>query len=192
MLRLILKCTRVMAVVIVGGLVFAVAPSHAQSPTGVALSEAIVVTASVVGIDKADRIVTLVSPHGNVVEIEAGKEVRNFAQIKVGDKVKVTYYESVALYLGMPGSQPEADAAEVVARAAKGDKPGVMVAGAIDVSASVRGIDKKKRELTLEMPNGNVVTHKVDPSVKAFDTLRVGDTIHARLTRALAIAIEAP
>ncbi len=36
------------------------------------------------------------------------------------------------------------------------------------------------------------MTHKVDSSVKAFDTLRVGDTIHARLTRALAIAVEAP
>lgn len=163
----------------------------AESPTGVALSEAVVVTADVVGIDRADRMVTLVGPRGNVVEIEAGEEVRNFDQIKVGDKVKMTYYESVALYLGIPGSQPEADAAEVVGRAAKGEKPGGVVVGAIDVSATVRGIDKKKRELTLEMPNGHVVTHKVDPSVKAFDTLRVGDTIHARLTRALAIAVEA-
>ena len=164
----------------------------AESPTDVALSEAVVVTADVVGIDRADRMVTLVGPRGNVVEIEAGEEVRNFDQIKVGDKVKMTYYESVALYLGIPGSQPEADAAEVVGRAAKGEKPGGVVVGAIDVSATVRGIDKKKRELTLEMPNGHVVTHKVDPSVKAFDTLRVGDTIHARLTRALAIAVEAP
>jgi len=163
----------------------------AESPTGVALSEAVVFTADVVGIDRADRMVTLVGPRGNVVEIEAGEEVRNFDQIKVGDKVKMTYYESVALYLGIPGSQPEADAAEVVGRAAKGEKPGGVVVGAIDVSATVRGIDKKKRELTLEMPNGHVVTHKVDPSVKAFDTLRVGDTIHARLTRALAIAVEA-
>lgn len=62
----------------------------AESPTGVALSEAVVVTADVVGIDRADRMVTLVGPRGNVVEIEAGEEVRNFDQIKVGDKVKVT------------------------------------------------------------------------------------------------------
>ena len=168
------------------------APSLAQSPTGVALSEAVQITAEVVGIDRADRMVTLLGARGNVVDIEVGDEVRNFDQLKVGDKVKVTYYESVALYLGSPGSQPEADAAEVFGHAAKGDKPGAVVVGAIDVSASVRGIDKKKRELTLEMPNGHMVTHKVDPAVRAFDTLRVGDTIHARLTRALAIVVETP
>ncbi len=168
------------------------AQSRADSHAGVALAEAIVVRADVVGIDRTDRTVTLVGPRGNVVSVEAGSEVRNFDQIKVGDQLKVTYYESVALYLGAPGSQPEVDAAAVVGRAEKGGKPAGMAVGAIDISAVVKGIDKKQREVTLEMPNGNVVTHKVDPAVKAFDTLKVGDTVHARLTRALAIAVESP
>jgi len=30
---------------------------------------------------------------------------------------------------------------------------------------------------------------KVDPSVKAFDTLAVGDTVHARYTEAIAIEV---
>lgn len=160
-------------------------------PTGVELADAVVLTAEVVGVDKAHRIVTLVGPRGNVVDIKAGNEVRNFDQIAVGDELTVTYYESVAVYLGVPGSQPEADAGGVVARAAKGDKPGAMVVGAVDVSAKVKGIDKQKRELTLELPDGNVVKRKVDPAVGAFDTLEVGDSIHVRLTRALAIAVEA-
>jgi hypothetical protein len=168
------------------------APSRADSHAGVALAEAIVVRADVVGIDRADRTVTLVGPRGNVVSVEAGEDVRNFDQIKVGDQLKVTYYESVALYLGVPGSQPEVDAAAVVGRAAKGEKPAGMAVGAIDLSAVVKGIDKKQREVTLKMPNGNVVTHKVDPAVKAFGTLKVGDTVHARVTRALAIAVESP
>ncbi|MDH3289118.1 MAG: hypothetical protein OEP48_15530 [Betaproteobacteria bacterium] len=164
--------------------------THAASPTGVTVADAVVITAEVVGLDKADRIVTLLGPNGNVVDIEAGDEVRNFDQIEVADKVKVTYYESVAIYLGVPGTQPEADAAAVMVRAPKGAKPGGAVAGAIDVSATVKGIDKKKRELTLRLPDGKVVKNEVDPSVKAFDTLKVGDTIHARLTRALAISVE--
>ena len=72
--------------------------SQAVSPTGVEIGDAVVVTADVMGIDKADRIVTLVGRSGNTVDIEAGDEVRNFDRIKVGDKVTVTYYESVALY----------------------------------------------------------------------------------------------
>lgn len=166
-----------------------VTPSQADAQA-VKLAAAIVVKVEVVGIDKADRKVTLLGPRGNVVEIEAGEQVHNFDQIKVGDILRVTYHESVALYIGTPGSQPGTDAAIVVARAPKGSTPGAMVAGAIDVSARVKGIDRKAREVTLELPNGNVVTHEVAPSVKAFDTLKVGDTIHARVTRSFAIAME--
>lgn len=170
----------------------AVASCNGAAPVGVEFSDAVVVTADVVAIDKVGRIVTLIGPEGNKVDIEAGDEVRNFDQIKLGDKVKVTYYESVALYLGIPGSQPEVDATQAVVRAAEGERPGGMVARTIDVSASVRAIDRKKRELTLKLADGDVVKIEVDPSVKAFDTLKVGDSIHARLTRALAIAVEAP
>jgi hypothetical protein len=44
----------------------------------------------------------------------------------------------------------------------------------------------------MHMTAAPVANIEVDPSVKAFDTLRVGDTIHARLTRAVAIRVEAP
>ena len=121
-----------------------------------------------------------------------GQEARNFDQVKVGDQLKIEYYESVALYLGKPGTQPDAGAGLVTARSAKGEKPGGYAVGAIDVSASVVGMDKKKRTLTLELPEGNVVTTEVDKSVKAFDTLKVGDAIHARLTKAIAISVEKP
>ena len=176
--------TAALAIAIAGG-------AQAAQPTGVELSDAVVLTAEVVGVDKADRMVTLVGPRGNVVDIEAGDDVRNFDQIAVGDKVTVTFYESVAVYLGIPGTQPEADATQVVARAAAGDKPAAMVAGAVDVSATVKGIDKNKRELIVELPDGNVVKSKVDPAASAFDGLKVGDSIHARLTRAFAISVEA-
>ncbi len=166
-----------------------VTPGQAEAQA-VKLAAAIVAKVEVVGIDKADRKITLLGPRGNVVEIEVGEQAHNFDQIKVGDILKVTYHEAVVLYIGTPGSQPQTDAAIVIARAPKGDTPGAAVAGAIDVAASVKGIDRKAREVTLQLPNGNVATHKVDPSVKAFDTLKVGDVIHARVTRSFAIAME--
>jgi hypothetical protein len=42
------------------------------------------------------------------------------------------------------------------------------------------------------MPDGKVVTRKVDKSIKAFDNLKKGDSIHVRLTEAVAISIEKP
>jgi len=44
----------------------------------------------------------------------------------------------------------------------------------------------------LKLPDGEVVTRDVDPSVQMFDTLRVGDTIHVRMTEAFAISVETP
>ena len=165
---------------------------NAQEEKGVELADAVVITATVVAIDKEDRILTLLGPKKNVVDLEVGEEARNFDQIRVGDQLRIEYYESVAIFLGKPGTQPDEDAGLVVARSAKGEKPGGYAVGAVDVSASVVGIDKKKRTLTLELPEGNVVTTEVDKSVKAFDKLKVGDVIHARLTKAIAISVEKP
>ena len=165
---------------------------YAKAAKSVVMGDAVVITAEVLAIDKDDRMLTLLGPKENVVDVVVGEEARNFDQIKVGDELKITYYESVAIYVGKPGTQPEEDAGMVVARSAKGEKPGGYAVGAVDVSATVVGIDKKKRTLTLELPEGNVVTTEVDKSVKAFDSLKVGDSIHARLTKAIAISVETP
>ncbi len=48
------------------------------------------------------------------------------------------------------------------------------------------------RKVSLKRPDGKLVITKVDESVKAFDTLKVGDSIHARITEAVAISVEKP
>ena len=182
-----------MSLVMVAALALGLAATvNAQEGKGVELGETVVITADVLAIDKQDRILTLQGPKKNIVDIEVGEEARNFDQIRVGDQLRIEYYESVALYLGKPGTQPEEDAGLVVARSAKGEKPGGYAVGAVDVSASVVGIDKKKRTLTLKLPEGNVVTTTVDQSVQAFETLKVGDSSHARLTKAMAVSVENP
>ena len=159
---------------------------------GVELGEKVVATAKVVAIDRVDRNVTLRGPDGNVVSIEVSHAAQNFDRIEIGDQVKVEYYQSVALYLGKPGQKPDATAGLVVARSAKGAKPAAIAVEAVDVAATIKAIDRKKRTVTLELPDGKKVTTKVDKSVKAFDTLKVGDSIHARYTEAVAISVEKP
>ncbi|MGD8714608.1 MAG: hypothetical protein PVG70_08720 [Desulfobacterales bacterium] len=129
---------------------------------------------------------------GNVVAIEVSHAARNFDQIQIGDQVKVEYYESVALYLGKPGQQPDATAGMVVARSAKGEKPAGIAVEAVDVAATVQEIDKENRTVTLKGPHGKLVTVKVDKSVEGFDKLIKGDSIHARYTEAIAISVEKP
>ena len=115
------------ALSMVGVLALAAATTaNAKAPVGegIELGNAYVMTASVVGIDKKDRTLTLRGSQGNVVTVEVTDDVRNFDQIEVGNNVKVTYYEAVAVYFGEHGTQPKADAGAVFARAPKGAKPG--------------------------------------------------------------------
>lgn len=171
---------------------FTLACAQAQDKPAVVLGDAVVLTATVEAIDKQDRTVALRGPAGNVLVIEVDEEVKNFKHIKVGDKVRVEYYEAVAVFFGKPGEQPEIDASTIVATAPKGKKPAGFAVGAVDVSATVQAIDRAGRTVTLKGPEGNMVTVQVDPAVQGFDQLQVGAAIHARYVEAVAVSVEKP
>jgi outer membrane protein OmpA-like peptidoglycan-associated protein len=165
---------------------------HENTGAGVALGDAVVITAEVLAVDKAERVVTLLGPDNHEIDIKVADEARNFDQVKVGDQLTIKYFESVSIYLGKAGTQPEAEAAVAMGRSAEGDKPGGYTVSTLDMSAAIVGIDKAERTLTLKLADGDIVTTDVDPAVEIFDTLRVGDTIHTRFTEAFAISVETP
>jgi hypothetical protein len=164
----------------------------APKPAGIVLGDAVTITAKIEYIDKKDRVVGLRGPAGNLAFFEVDEAVKNFNRIKVGDQVKADYYEALAVYLGKPGTQPEEDAGAIIATAAPGKKPGVFAVGAVDESASVTAIDRTKRTVTVKGPQGHTYTVKVDPSLSAFETINVGDSIHIRYVEAIAISVEKP
>ena len=76
-----------------GGTVLTSEPGKATAVSAVSMS------AQVVGLEKATRTITLKGPKGNVFDIVAGDEVKNFDQIKLGDSVDVRYLEALTLEL---------------------------------------------------------------------------------------------
>ena len=52
------------------------------------------------------------------------------------------------------------------------------MSAAVVITAEVMAIDMKKRAAILDLPDGKKITTKIDKSVKAFDTLKKGDSIH--------------
>jgi hypothetical protein len=165
---------------------------QAQDTPGIMLGDVVVMTATVEAIDQKDRAVALRGQAGNVFVVEIDDAVKNFKQIKVGDQVRVEYYEAVAVYFGKAGEHPAEDAETIVATAPKGQKPGGMAIEAVDVSATVQAIDRTARTVTITGPEGNAVTVKVDPSVRGFDHLQVGASIHTRYVEAVAVSVEKP
>ena len=97
--------------------------------SGVYKENTVTATATVTKIDSTKRLVTLQSDDsGKVAVVKCGPEVKNFAQIKVGDKVKTTYYESIAYEVHKPGTLTDTatKTASGVGTAPLGDKPGVV------------------------------------------------------------------
>src|SRR5437879_4433374 len=73
----------------------AVTPPPA-SPSGHIGENTVTGTATVVRINQKTRHVTLKGADGKTVTIVAGPEVRNLAQVKKGDVLRITYHESMA------------------------------------------------------------------------------------------------
>ena len=158
---------------------------------GAVVVEVVKATAKVTAVDAAKRTVTL-EMDGKSKTITCGPEVKNFDQIKVGDQLKVTFVEALAVYLQKAGAPAGGEEVKTVTLAPKGSKPGVLVTDTIVLKAKIDAVDAKKGTVTITTPAGETKTMKVDKKVKGLKALKKGDDIVVRYTEALAIVVEAP
>lgn len=148
--------------------------------------------ATVVAIDAATRKVTLKDTDGEEVIFTAGPEVRNFDQVKRGDRVIVSYHEGFALAFGPKGSGLRERVETVdVDRAKLGEKPGVMITDSIAAVGTVMAIDAAHRKVTLKGAKHTVIleaSEDVDLS-----EVNVGDEVEALYIKSYAVnVISAP
>jgi hypothetical protein len=148
-------------------------------------------TATVTAVDAATRHVTLVTQDGRKETFKAGPEVINFDQIHVGDQVKATLTEQVAVYMAKDNPPASDGQAALVALAPKGAKPGGLVANTVQVTAKVTAIDLKHHKATLEFPDGTKHTVAVRQDVD-LTKRQVGEEVVLRCTEAVAISVEKP
>jgi hypothetical protein len=148
------------------------------------------VTATVEAVDPATRTVSLKGPKGNVVDVVAGEEVRNFDQIKKGDKVTVKYAEALTLELRKDGKAVGRTDSEALKRSQPGQKPGGTARRDVTIVADVVGVDAAAKKVSLKGPKGNVVDLNLqDP--EQVKLIKKGDKVEATYTQALAISMEA-
>ncbi len=153
--------------------------------------ETIKIKAKVTAVDAAKRLVTL-EMDGKSRSIVCGPEVKNFDQIKVGDLLKITFVDALAVFVQKDGGAAGAKDVSTVTLAPKGAKPGVLATDTVTLKAKVEAVDAKKGTLTLIGPDGNKRVIKVAKSVKGLKDLKKGDDIVVKHTEALAVVIEAP
>ena len=97
----------------------------ATAPGKAVIAQTTKASAVIVGLDATNRIVTLKTAKGRIFEVVAGDEVKNFDQLKVGQKVKAGYSEALSLELKKGGGKPLTMTEKGgAASAAAGAKPG--------------------------------------------------------------------
>jgi hypothetical protein len=185
---------------LVAAAVMAIATTSAVAQTGgvaavktepgrVTVAEAVQVTASVEAIDKAKRLISLKGPDGNVFVVQAGPDVKNFDQIKVGDMVAARYVEALTLQLKPGGGQMRQRTEREDAVTAKpGERPGAAAGRQVTVIADVIALDARKQSVRLRGPQRIVDLKVKDP--EQFKLIKVGDQVEATFTEAVALAVE--
>jgi Cu/Ag efflux protein CusF len=163
----------------------------AKAPEVAAIGETAKITATVEAIDQKTREVTLKGPKGNKLTFVAGPEVKNLAQVQKGDELVVEYAQALAIDLKK--STKTAASRTIVEggkAAAPGQKPGVVAARQVNVTAKIEAIDAKTNVVTL-----TGVEHTVDLKAKNPDNLKgfkVGDFVDAVYVEAIAISVQKP
>ena len=161
-----------------------------SEPGKASLVRAAKITAKVIAIEKETRTVTLRGPKGNIIDVVAGDEVRNFDQIKLGDMVVVRYAQALTLELKKTGSgSGDVNMSEETGRAKLGERPAVVGERQVSALAEVVAVDPKASTISIKGPKGNVVTLKVH-NPDQFKVVKKGDQIEVTYTEAIALSVE--
>jgi hypothetical protein len=159
-----------------------------KGPGVAGAAETVKVTATITAINAPTRTVTLKGPQGKEITVIAGPEVRNFAQMKIGDQVNVEYREAITLALKKRDSTPVSRTEKAgVGAANPGEHPGGVVGRQVTVIAEVVAVDAKTQTVTLRGPQRTVELKVPDP--EQFKRVAKGDRVKAVYTEALAIAV---
>lgn len=172
------------------GLAQGIGPQTSTVTSPIPHPASVTLQARITAINPETRAVTLTGANGNTVTITAGPLVR-LENLKVGDTVNAQYDRAVAFLVSGPGETiPDDTLAAAAAR--NPNAPGGGAVSLLRISATVVGIDLDAHSVDLVNPTGGGVLTVVvtDPRrIALLETLKVGDTVTAAVTEALAVSI---
>jgi Cu/Ag efflux protein CusF len=167
------------------------ATGMAATAPGKAGAAAVVTAQGVIeAVDPKTREVKIKLANGETRTIVASDEVRNFDQIKVGDKLNVKYMESATIELKKGGkavvARTETSGME---RAKPGEKPGGVAMREVKLVADVVAVDEKAKKVSVKNDKGEIVPVDVrDP--EQLKLIKKGDQVEVTYTQAVAISLE--
>jgi Cu/Ag efflux protein CusF len=165
----------------------AAAPAAAQQP--ITKVNSVSATATVQAIDSTGRKVTLRNDKGEEDTFVVGPEMKRFEELKVGDKVKMTYYESLVLQVRKPGEKVNVAGVDAALTRAKSALPAGTIAAQEKMSVTVKAIDPAVPSITVLTDDGRTVTRKIE-NKKNLEGVKVGDKIDLTYTESILVEVQ--
>jgi Cu/Ag efflux protein CusF len=155
-------------------------------------SDMVTVTATIRQIDSTSRIVTFVKADGTEDTLWIGPDIKRFNELKVGDKVTMTYYESLVMGVRKPGDPPLVPKpATTAVTGAGGALPGGTAAAQQMMTVTVKAVDQTAGSITVTTAGGRTISRKVDDKSR-LTGVKAGDKIDIVYTEALLASVERP
>lgn len=165
--------------------------ADAEKPSKVLDLNEVTTVAIVKDIDLPNRLFTLEYSEGNVMVVEAAPDLEGIENIHVGDKVKITYLTSTAVYVQSPDEDRKpVEKYTTIQVDSKDGKPRKLTVEITEKTSTVEAIDVENRKATLKDAQGNVETIDVADDVQNLENVKVGDQVVYQVTQTLAVDIK--
>jgi hypothetical protein len=156
----------------------------------ISASQAVQMTAIVEAIDYETREVVLRGPEGNTRTITASPEEQNLDQVKPGDRVNVEFIQNISIEVfANDGTEPGTGSMSAVARAEKGQEPGMAAIDTKIVTAIVEAINIEANTFKLRWPDGTIAEYEAR-NPENLKKAGVGDLVVITYTEAIAVSVE--
>lgn len=165
------------------------AGQKAPAPAGVAAAEYTMVTATVVKVDVAARLVELKDEKGKTFSISVDPALKDLDKVKPGDVVNATLTQSVAYEVKKPGPGGPGGAVTKVEQGKTGEKPSGTKKTVSTKVVTVTAVNPKVPSVTFKGPNGEVKTVAVNNPAN-LEGVKVGDLVEITYTESVMFSVE--
>jgi hypothetical protein len=161
-----------------------------QAQESVSKASVVKIATTITGIDATNRMLTLRDDKGNEDTFSVDRAVQRFDELKVGQKVNITYYESMVFQLLKPGEKGSGTSFDAALNRAKSALPAGTIATQDKMTVTVKAIDATVPSITVTADDGRVVTRKIEDR-RNLEKVKPGDRIDITFTRALVTEVAA-
>ncbi|HEY1587427.1 MAG TPA: hypothetical protein VGH63_17140 [Polyangia bacterium] len=164
--------------------------SAAGQPSSSTVGQVMSASATVEKVNLQKRDVSLKDSDGNEFVVNVPAEVSRLDAVKKGDRVSVTYKQSLALSLKKGGTMSAPSETQMSERNA-GNLPGGSMGRQISAAVKVTKVDPENNKITFRDSSGTIDTINVtDPAMQSdLKQLKAGDKIRATYTEAVAMSV---